>query len=87
MATIGCTVEQLLIPTNSTAAYIAPMIIVRSPALSLYHKTFKTVKIISQQNDESYFAHKINEMVQIILLEGNRRGPFSSNFPKNCPNH
>ena len=68
MATIGCTVVQLLIPKNTTAAYIAPSIAVRSLAASLYHKIFWILKKISQQNDEglSYFAHKINEIIQII---------------------
>lgn len=38
-ATIGYTVEQLLIPTNKTATYMAPIIIVKSVVVSLkYHK-------------------------------------------------
>lgn len=36
MATTGCTVEQLLIPTNSTEEYIAPMIMVKSDVFSLF---------------------------------------------------
>jgi len=44
-ATSGCTVEQLLIPTNRTATYMAPMIMVRSLSFSLSIKNKKKKNI------------------------------------------